>query len=197
MEVFERKRPSSYPADNFCVDFKTKKMRDQSSVTKVAELHPAIRDGVVKAIEAFEAKDPYRAIRIAQGLRTIEFQNSLFAQGRTKPGKIVTKARGGQSWHNYGLAVDCAILYDKDRNGAFEKLSWDLLADDNRDGDADWKEMVDSFKSEGFEWGGDWLHLKDNDHFEMRFGMPEDCSTAFQKYRNKDFLPGTQYIVII
>jgi len=39
-----------------------------------------------------------------QGLRTIEQQDALYAQGRTKPGKVVTNAKGGQSYHNWGLA---------------------------------------------------------------------------------------------
>jgi peptidoglycan L-alanyl-D-glutamate endopeptidase CwlK len=112
------------------------------------------------------------------------------------PGKIVTKAKGGKSWHNYGLAVDCAIMYDKDQNGTFEFLSWDEIADANHDGEADWMEMVDAFKSEGFEWGGDWKTMKDEPHFEMRFGMPENCSTAYQKYLNHDFIEGTTYINI-
>ena len=33
-------------------------------------------------------------------------QNALYAQGRTTPGKIVTNAKAGQSWHNYRCAVD-------------------------------------------------------------------------------------------
>ena len=49
-------------------------------------------------------------LRITQGLRTIREQDELYAQGRTKPGKIVTKAQGGSSWHNYGLAFDVAII---------------------------------------------------------------------------------------
>ncbi|HVG34723.1 MAG TPA: peptidoglycan-binding protein, partial [Pyrinomonadaceae bacterium] len=43
-------------------------------------------------------------IEVVQGLRTFAEQDALFAQGRTKPGKVVTNARGGQSNHNYGLA---------------------------------------------------------------------------------------------
>jgi peptidoglycan L-alanyl-D-glutamate endopeptidase CwlK len=172
-------------------------MRDKISIDRVAELHPAIRDKVTAAIDkAEQALGPYACIRVVQGLRSIAYQNDLFAQGRTAPGKIVTKARGGKSWHNYGLAVDCAIMYDKDQNGTFEFLSWDEHADYNKDGTADWQEMVAAFKSEGFEWGGDWASLKDEPHFEMRFGMPENCSTAYQKYLNHDFIEGTTYINI-
>jgi peptidoglycan LD-endopeptidase CwlK len=43
------------------------------------------------------------------GLRSFEDQDELYAQGRTKPGNIVTNARGGDSLHNYGLAADFVI----------------------------------------------------------------------------------------
>lgn len=39
-------------------------------------------------------------------LRSNEEQAALYAQGRTAPGKIVTKALPGQSAHNFGLAID-------------------------------------------------------------------------------------------
>lgn len=43
---------------------------------------------------------------ITDGFRTFAEQDALFAQGRTKPGPKVTKARGGESNHNYGMACD-------------------------------------------------------------------------------------------
>lgn len=48
--------------------------------------------------------------RVVQGRRTIAEQNALYAQGRTTPGEIVTKAPGGSSAHNYGLAADLAPM---------------------------------------------------------------------------------------
>lgn len=170
-------------------------MRDKISIIRIEECHPSIREKVIAAIDKTEeAIGPYGCVRVVEWLRSIAYQNDLFAQGRTKPGKIVTWAKGGKSWHNYGLAVDCAIMYDKDHNGTFEFLSWDEIADYNHDGVADWAEMVAAFKEQGFEWGGDWKVKVDAPHFEMRFGMPENCSTAYQKYLNKDFIEGTTYI---
>jgi len=92
-------------------------MRDTVSINRAYLLHPKIRQEVMDLIDKSEAKMPGVAVRIVQGLRTIEEQNSLYAQGRTKPGKIVTNAKGGQSYHNYGMAIDFALLYDKDNNG--------------------------------------------------------------------------------
>jgi D-alanyl-D-alanine carboxypeptidase len=40
------------------------------------------------------------------GRRTMEEQAMLFAQGRSRPGKIITQAKPGTSYHNYGLAFD-------------------------------------------------------------------------------------------
>lgn len=51
------------------------------------------------------------------GLRTWEEQDALYAQGRTtgKPGGIVTNAKGGQSPHNFGIAIDFTLDADPDR----------------------------------------------------------------------------------
>ena len=49
-------------------------------------------------------------IKVIGGLRTYEEQNELFAQGRTKPGRIVTNARGGFSNHNFGIAFDVGVF---------------------------------------------------------------------------------------
>lgn len=65
----------------------------------------------VKLIETLMSRTvPYYAI---SGYRSVEEQNGLFAQGRTKPGKIVTNAKGGQSLHNFGCAVDFAFDTDE------------------------------------------------------------------------------------
>lgn len=181
-------------------------MKDQISIERVSNTHPAIRDKVTSAIDAAEARlGQFIAIRIVQAFRSFPEQDALYAIGRTvkgsgaKPGlpmgQIVTKARAGQSPHNYGLAVDFAILYDKDQNGTFEDLSWDMVVDMNRDGESDWKEVVDAFKSLGFQWGGDWTGgFKDSPHFEMTFGFTED--QLLQKYNMWDFIPGTKFVVL-
>ena len=43
---------------------------------------------------------------VTETFRSAERQDELYAQGRTAPGAIVTKARGGESPHQYGLAAD-------------------------------------------------------------------------------------------
>ncbi len=94
--------------------------------------------------------------------RTWREQNELYLK---KP--KVTNARGGQSLHNYGLAFDIVLLYDKDGNGTFETASWDTVIDRDNDGMADWMEVAEYFKSQGYEWGGDWKSFKDYPHFQI------------------------------
>ncbi|KAF6658852.1 M15 family metallopeptidase [Paenibacillus polymyxa] len=105
-------------------------------------------------------------IVITQGLRTIDEQNGLYTQGRTKPGQIVTNARGGYSYHNFGVAIDFALLLPDGKN-----VSWDMKRDGDGDGIADWDEVVAEAKRIGWNWGGDWRSFKDYPHFEMTFGL--------------------------
>lgn len=153
------------------------------------ELHPAIRQEVIDTIIDLETNKfpPNVSVRIVQGLRTIEVQNALYAMGRTAPGKVVTMAQGGRSYHNYGLAIDFALLYDG-------KLSWDLIKDFDHDNIDDWNEVVNAFLTKGFSWGGTWRSLKDYPHLEKSFGLT--WSQCLVKYEKKDFIAGTNYINI-
>ena len=57
----------------------------------------------------FQAEDGIRDLVRSRGLGDVYKRQ---AQGRTKPGKIVTNSPGGKSWHNYGLGVDFCLLKD-------------------------------------------------------------------------------------
>jgi peptidoglycan L-alanyl-D-glutamate endopeptidase CwlK len=48
-------------------------------------------------------------IKVISGLRTYAEQDEIYAQGRTKPGPIVTNAPGGYSNHNFGIAFDIGV----------------------------------------------------------------------------------------
>jgi LysM repeat protein len=97
------------------------------------------------------------AVLVTQGLRTWEEQDELYAKGRTLPpiGKqfVVTKARGGQSWHNFGLAFDIVVL------DAVGKADWDTSH-------PGWRMASELGKSVGLAWGGDWKGFKDFPHFQ-------------------------------
>jgi peptidoglycan L-alanyl-D-glutamate endopeptidase CwlK len=167
-------------------------MRDSISIQRALLLHPKIRAEVMALINQAELKLPKTAIRIVQGLRTFEEQNALYAKGRTTPGPRVSNAKGGQSYHNYGLAIDFALLYDKDGNGTYESLSWDTLKDFDLDGESDWHEVVEIFEEAGYTWGGRFTSIKDNPHLEKNFGF--NWRKLLEKYNNKDFIPVTNYV---
>lgn len=91
-------------------------------------------------------------IKVISGLRTYAEQDALYAQGRTKPGRIVTKARGGYSNHNFGIAFDIGVfegakyLPESPKYKAVGALGTDL----------------------GLEWGGNWKTIVDEPHFQLR-----------------------------
>ncbi len=88
---------------------------------------------------------------ITQTLRDKEYQDFLYSKGRTTKGEIVTNARGGTSFHNYGLAFDIC----KNEKGA--EYSDDSFFE--KAGDI-WTEM-------GGVWGGNFKSIKDKPHFEF------------------------------
>ncbi len=136
----------------------------EKSAARLSRLHPVVLAAATALIErCYKRNIP---ILITQGLRTIAEQDALYAQGRTKPGAVVTNARGGYSYHNYGLAVDFALLLP---NGS--SVSWDMFRDGNNNLIADWQEVVQEAKALGFEWGGEWASFKDYPHFQMTFGL--------------------------
>ncbi|WNB94038.1 M15 family metallopeptidase [Bacillus sp. NEB1478] len=104
-------------------------------------------------------------IVITDDFRSAAEQDKLYARGRTTEGTIVTHVEGGESYHNYGLAIDFALLL---KDGT---VVWDLKRDDNKNGKSDWMEVVAIGKELGFEWGGDWYGFKDYPHMEMDFGL--------------------------
>ena len=152
---------------------------DKVSIERIEKLHPSVRNEVTKIVDECDKALSGRAkIRITQGLRTFAEQNDLYAQGRTKPGNRVTNAKGGQSIHNYGFAVDiCLIIDDK-------TASWDTAKDWDGDKQSDWMEVVVIFKKNGWNWGGDWRTLKDMPHFDKK-GF-SDWKVLSQKKRDKD-----------
>lgn len=71
---------------------------------RIEDLEPATRALCEKFLIAVAGMG--HAIRVTHTLRTMDEQAKLYAQGRTLPGPIVTKAKPGQSPHNYGMAFD-------------------------------------------------------------------------------------------
>lgn len=139
---------------------------DRITLDRIQLLHPKLRDEANKIyIEICEALKGRAFCRFSHTLRTFSEQDALF---NARP--QVTKAKGGQSYHNYGLAIDIVLIIDKDGNGSFESASWDEKMDFDGDGQFDWQEVVHIFKRYGWEWGGDW-GFHDAPHFQKTFGL--------------------------
>jgi len=163
---------------------------DKPTQDRIALLHPKIRQEIEAIIkEANIALTGRASVRISQGLRTIAEQNALYAQGRTdKTKKIVTNAKGGSSYHNYGIAVDVVLILDG------KTASWDDKTDFDGDKVSDWMEVVAIFKKYGYVWGGNFRSIKDSPHFEKSFGY--SVSQLLEKVNKKDFIKGTTYVNI-
>ncbi|SDI54755.1 M15 family metallopeptidase [Natribacillus halophilus] len=129
-------------------------------VSSDEELHPYVKEQKEALIE--RADDIGITVVITDGYRSSEEQDELYAQGRTTSGEVVTNAEGGESYHNYGLAVDFAI---ENEDG---ELIWDIEYDGTGSGEPDWLEVADIAEELGFDWGGHW---NDYPHLQMDFGL--------------------------
>ncbi len=91
------------------------KTYDERTEKNLATLAPAAqaaaRAFLAVAVPAMAAQGV--TLKIICGNRTHAEQNALYAQGRTKPGPIVTNARGGESRHNSGRAWDIGLFRGK------------------------------------------------------------------------------------
>lgn len=99
-------------------------------------------------------------VEVISGLRSWAAQAALYAQGRTKPGRIVTKARPGSSWHNYGLAIDLGLF----KSGVY--------LDEKKPSEADklYAEIGKIAAAHGIEWAGNWKTFTESPHFQITFG---------------------------
>jgi hypothetical protein len=149
-------------------------MRDKISQMRLESLHPKARLDFKQFIE--DAEEGLNiTLRISQALRTMDEQQSLYDLGRKKAGSIVTNAKPGSSYHNYGLAVDLVVMVN-------DKLDWNY----------DMGKLLPYAIKHGISWGGNWKKFKDKPHFEKTFGI--NWKEMLDKYQKKDFISGTKYI---
>ena len=155
------------------IDEKIQNIWDPITVDRINQLHPDVQEAAIDFI--LEAQEQGIYLRITSGYRSVDEQNELYAQGRTEPGIIVTNARGGESYHNYGVAFDVVEIKDGE-------ALWNN----------EWKEIGEIGKKYGFEWGGDWISFVDLPHFQMTFGYDE--SELWEMYNEDEMENG--YVIL-
>ena len=140
--------------------------------TKLKELHPLVAHKIKKTL--IQAKKEGLNVGLHMGLRSFEYQAQLYAKGRNKAGKVidkkkvVTNAKAGRSWHNYGLAGD--IVFKTKQN----RWSWSTTFK--------WARLGKIGESYGLTWGGYWTQPVDTPHFQYHKGLPSiNEAQALQK----------------
>ena len=135
------------------------------SAERLATLHPLLAERGTRLLERCAAAG--LALMVTQGLRSMAEQDRLYAQGRTAPGKIVTKARAGQSYHNFGLAFDVLVL------DAMGKADWSST-------NPGWARAGVVGEDLGLEGGGRWTGIVDLPHFQYTGGVSlARCRSSF------------------
>ncbi len=126
---------------------------DSHTNRRIEGIHPSVKQYAYAFVNQIQS-ELGKTVRVTSGLRTYAEQDELYAKGRTAPGGKVTNARGGQSYHNFGLAIDIVEIDGRQAN-------WN----------GPWEEFGRIGRSLGWEWGGDWSGFVDKPHFQMTFGL--------------------------
>lgn len=150
-------------------------MKSQITTERIALLHPKVIDLFTGFINDAETETGLTFLCV-QGLRTFAQQQALYNQGRTTAGNIVTKAKAGQSYHNYGLAIDI-VPYNYDG----VTLNWEY----------NFSHLMPMATKYDITWGG-FFPSPDRDHFENKFGY--DWQQLLAKYNAGDFIEGTTFV---
>ena len=124
---------------------------DARSESRLAEVHPILAKRIHDLVDMLSFP-----IVVTQGYRTYPQQHSLYMQGRSLPGAIITNADAGHSMHNFGLAVDVAPT------DGF-KIDWDGK-------DEKWAELLAKALTCKLSEGAKWRTFPDEPHL-----YPVEC----------------------
>lgn len=128
---------------------------------KLATLDSEFEDLVIRLINHCHERGIN--VQVAQALRTNAEQQALYDIGRTKPGKIVTNAKPGTSFHNYAAAVDLFFLNEKGEahwNTTGFKKVWAVAVELGLD-------------KAGLVWGGNFSSFPDFPHIQFGNSLQE------------------------
>ena len=138
-------------------------MRTKRTIENLGSLNKKALAKLEPFIARVEARLALKGVtvEVISGLRSWATQAALYASGRTKAGPIVTKAKAGSSWHNYGLAIDLGLF----KGGVY--------LDEKKPAEADklYAEIGKLAASMGIEWAGKWKTFAETPHFQVTFGL--------------------------
>lgn len=120
----------------------------------INELHPVVREKCKMFIA--ECSSQGIDVIITSTYRDNESQAELYAVGRTKPGRKVTNARPGHSYHNYRIAFDFVPVI----NGKAQWNDIDLIT-----------KCGHIAESSGLEWAGRWKTFRELLHCQYSQGL--------------------------
>jgi peptidoglycan L-alanyl-D-glutamate endopeptidase CwlK len=125
---------------------------------KLKDLYPGFAVRISRMLGFCQDKE--WNVEITAGLRSFHQQDDLWQKNRNDQGEpigsVLTNAKGGQSWHNYGLAVDI-VFKDQNLNALFDDLRYAELG-----------VVADYFH---IHWLGENPKIKgDIYHFDVNFG---------------------------
>jgi peptidoglycan LD-endopeptidase CwlK len=129
---------------------------DQRSESNIRTLIPTAQRAARRFLKLLKRRGINA--KIISGTRSYAEQNFLYAQGRRLPGPIVTKAKGGQSNHNFGIAWDIGIFADGKTYLPESPL---------------YKRAGQLAKQLNIEWGGTWKKFRDEPHFQLKTGLTD------------------------
>jgi peptidoglycan LD-endopeptidase CwlK len=132
---------------------------DKISEARLQEVHPRLARIVRQMADILELDKPPVTLRVTQGLRSWSEQAQLYAQGRSAPGKVVTNAEPGHSWHNFGLAVD-VVPFDLEG-----QPDWNTSH-------PIWQRLVRLGTSLGLVAGAQFRTFPDQPHFQLTGKLP-------------------------
>lgn len=144
----------------------------------MTSLYPDIADRAIKLYTAMQDKHGV-TMRCTETVRSVERQKTLFAQGRTEPGPIVTWSKPGYSMHNYFCAFDSCF------DGRDPYL--DILAREDAVKAAQlWNNFGQECRNIGLTWGGDFQdEKKDRPHAQLTYGLKlSELQKLFQEGGN-------------
>lgn len=128
---------------------------DPHRLVRLRGCHPELKARVVRLVEALAHEGLH--VILTQGVRSVAQQQALYAQGRYKPGKIVTNCDGLVKVSNhqpkadgYGYAVDVAWVIEG-------RVTWE----------GPWETLGQMAHTHGLVWGGTWTRFPDRPHLEL------------------------------